>query len=104
MRRPDPNRAGIQLVADPGKPVVRGQAVRPELLRNRILFAVVDRPIDTKLARNRRIDNRARIAGTHLEQYTHVELADHLAFKRSVQVIQAIAPDDGVDAVRRSLA
>ena len=44
------------------------------------------------------------IALAHLEEDTHLELAEVGAFEGAIDVVQAVAPEDDVDAERRAVA
>ena len=81
-----------------------GNSVGPEFLDPVFFLAVIEGPVFAELAAGGCVDQRARVVGAHLEEDAVLELLHALAIERPVHVVHAVAPDDGVDAHRRTVA
>src|SRR5208337_4771737 len=95
--------SGPELAVYAVEPLRVGQPVRAELLDPVLFLAEEEGPIGTELAGGRRIDQRAAVVGAHLEEDADLELLQALAVEGPVQVIHAVAPDQGMHGHRGAL-
>src|SRR5215470_7036464 len=92
-----------QLLRHPFEPHLRGESVGPKLFQPPLLLAVKERAMEAQLAGQWRIDEVAGVGGTHLEQDAQLKLAQGLPVEGTVQIVEAITPDQCVNAHARAL-